>query len=154
MHIIDIIDRKMRQERESRRLQTEAVDHYADGDYSLGALSADKLTIDAANTTSAIIADIPGNDYARMRLQRMTDYYAGSPPYGFDSQSYGPGYKYPIVEHVYESPDSLRREDAPPGMLVPHYMPGFTNSPDLPSRLGRWRGFGRPLMGDHRKWPI
>ena len=113
----------MNQEREIRRLQTEAVDHYAcDGDYSLGALSPDKLTVDAANT-SAVIADVPGNDYARMRLQRMTDYYAGSPPYGFDSQSYGPGYKYPVVEHVYESPDSLRREDAPPGVPVPHYMP-------------------------------
>ena len=100
-------------------------------DYSLDAMSRDKMTFDPNNpdvNTSSGGVDGSGNDYARMRLQRLAHYTPGvPPPYDVGYLAYGTGPRaggyldYQQAEHIYESPDSFRRDEK--DAAHSHYTP-------------------------------
>jgi len=105
-----------------RRLRQSELDQYdASALYGLGAV--DKTSHDVsyavAGGRGSIAADpvgIRNNEYARMRLQRLAS--AGQPyrdgvPYGLPNRGGGrlpPPLMHGVVEHIYESPDLVRRD--------------------------------------------
>lgn len=118
-----------------------------DGSYAGGLSVHSELLAGGQDSGSLLGAGVgmPGskNEYARMRLQqqqqqqRLCSHYTGG-PYGFDQSVVGPGgmayvYRHPqfpssptagsrFNEHIYESPDTLRRENNN-GLLDDHYTP-------------------------------
>jgi len=112
----------MKTDSAGRRLRQSQLDQYdASALYGIGI--ADKTSHDVSYSVAggggSIAADSAGirnNEYARMRLQRLAS--AGQPyrdgvPYGLPYRGGGrlpPPLMHGVVEHIYESPDLVRRD--------------------------------------------
>ena len=111
--------RKMKTDTRQRRLRQSEVDQYnSSGLYGLDKTSQD-VSYAVGGGGGSIAADSAGirnNEYARMRLQRLAvggQPYRDGVPYGLPYRGGGrlpPPLMQGVVEHIYESPDLVRRE--------------------------------------------
>ena len=119
----------MKTETAGRRLRQSQLDQYdASTLYGLGIVDKTSHDVsyslaDGGGSIAADSAGIRNNEYARMRLQRLAgQQYRDGMPYGLPYRGGGrlpPPLMHGVVEHIYESPDLVRRD----ALQDEHYTP-------------------------------
>jgi hypothetical protein len=144
------------------------LDPYDVTSYSLAGGGADKSSAEVSYGTSAIGPDplLHGgirNEYARMRRQRLDQYRVGGgamiqgPYSGAGSMAYGIPCRAeggPYMEHIYESPDTIRRDDG--SVYTPTGLPGVhgqMNPVDCGGGGHCHQQLGDSCLGPHSQLP-